>query len=505
MSGDLRAERLAKVAQFLGTPETRRALTLRRPDLFALIYFPRHIRDKETGEITFAEVHDEWCDLALTWSDPTTGLMSDRDAFIAPRETGKSTWWFLILPMWAAAHGHKAFAAAFADSASQAESHLKTFRTELETNKLLRMDYPDLVSPARRPRGISVADSAGMIIQRNGFVFTARGIDASNLGMKVGDLRPDLLILDDVEPGESNYSGYQMKKRLNTIRDVVFPMNLRASVVVVGTVTMPGSIMHQFVRHAAGTESSDAGGDWISEEHFRVHHALPILTGDDGAERSLWPDRWPLEWLKGIIGTRLWRMNFANDPLGYDGAYWSQGDYRYGDLTGVTKRILSVDPAVTTKTSSDPTGLAIVAFAPVTGQCLVEKSWSVRLTGGQLRAHVLAEIEQADMRGRPISGVYVETNQGGDLWKTEVFHNLPVRVKTVHQDAKKEIRAAQALSQYQRGRVLHLEPLRTLEEQQIAFPAAAHDDEVDAVSSAVNLFLKPVEKKRAGMKVASYV
>lgn len=501
---DLRTARLKGLGQFLATPETRRALTKRRPDLFALIYFPRHLRDKETGRITFAEVHDEWCDLALSWADGLGGLMENRDAFIAPRETGKSTWWFLILPMWAAAHGYVQFAAAFADSATQAESHLKTFRVELDTNALLRQDFPDLCSPARRPRGVSLADSAGMMIQKNGFVFAARGIDASNLGMKVGDLRPDLLILDDVEPGEANYSGYQMGKRLKTVRDVVFPMNLRARVVLVGTVTMPGSIMHQLVRDAAG-EHDDPDLKWITEENFTVHHAKPILVNDDGTERSLWPDRWPLEWLNSITGTRLWRMNFANDPLGYDGAYWSESDFRYGDLEAITKRILSVDPSVTTKTSSDPTGLAVVGFSPSQKKAVVEKSVSVRLTGSPLRDYCLRLIEAGELEGRPIRGVLIETNQGGDLWQKEVFRNFPVPVKTVHQSVKKEIRAGEALSHYQRGRVLHLTQLRSLEEQMVAFPAAAHDDEVDATGAAVNFFLSPEPKKKAGVRSTSYV
>src|SRR3546814_3895779 len=50
-------------------------------------------------------------------------------------------------------------------------------------------------------------------------------------------------ILDDIEPDESNYSQYQMRKRLTTIIDTVLAMNERAHVALIGTVTMPGSIV----------------------------------------------------------------------------------------------------------------------------------------------------------------------------------------------------------------------------------------------------------------------
>jgi hypothetical protein len=42
-------------------------------------------------------------------------------------------------------------------------------------------------------------------------------MDSSNLGLKVGDARPDLLILDDIEPHEARYSAGLKAKRLDTL------------------------------------------------------------------------------------------------------------------------------------------------------------------------------------------------------------------------------------------------------------------------------------------------
>lgn len=506
---DVRKERLGVLGSTLVRPEVRRAVTRNRPDLFALLYLPHHLRSEETGnEITFSAVHDEWCDRAKEWMSPLGGPMEYRDVEVAPRSMGKSTWYFLILPMWAAAHGHVKFAAAFADSATQAETHLQTFKHELDTNDLLRQDFPDLVSPAKRPTGVQVADNRAMLYTRSGFVFAARGIDSGNLGLKVGSLRPDLLILDDVEPGESNYSALQVNKRLGTVRDVVFPLNVNARVVIVGTVTMPGSIIHQLVRHKrTGEHVQDATGScWICDERISVNFYHPIVADDDGTERSVWPGRWSIEFLQSIRHTRSFAKNYANDPMGTDGAYWSSDDYQYGDLVGITRRILSIDPSVTTKKSSDPSALAIVGWSPVLGKCVVERSISVRLTGSALRKFALKWIEQGEENDRPIGGVLIEVNQGGDLWKDDVFHDFPVPVKVVHQTEKKEIRAAEALAHYQRGKVYHLERIVSLEEQQVSFPNAPHDDEVDAVGSAVNFFLTPKVKTKTGArKVASYV
>jgi phage terminase large subunit-like protein len=483
----------------------RRTLTFDDPLRFATTYLAHHLRSPATGDqITFSEAHRDWCEHAKLWMAPPIGPMEERDAYIGPREIGKSTWHFLILPLWSAAFGYNRFTAAFAHSATQAESHLQTFKHELDTNELLRADFPDLCTPARRPRGTQVADNIGMLHTKAGFIFAARGIDSANLGMKVGELRPDLLILDDVEPDEANYSGLQMKKRKGTIIDAIFPLNINARVVIVGTVTMPGSIIHQLIQ--AGRGGTDPDLKWVSEQRINVHHYPAILTNDDGSERSLWPGRWSLDFLNSIRHTRSYAKNYANDPRGSDGGYWTSDDFSYNDVPGITRRLISVDPSVTTKKASDPSGVAVVAFSPALGKCLVEHSESVRLTGRALRDHILRLAEKFADDGKPVQLIYVETNQGGDLWKDDVFAGSPIRVRNVHQSIKKEVRAAQALAYYQRGRVEHVPgAVRTGEEQMTAFPNAPHDDEVDAIGAGVLRFLAPPPVKKSGISSTPYM
>jgi hypothetical protein len=116
------------------------------PLLFAVLYALPHLRDAE-GRVSFADAHLEWVRLARQWAIPPREPMEQRDAFLAPRDTGKSTWMLFLLPLWAAAHEHVRFAAVFADSGPQAELHLATFRKEVDGNAALRRDFPDLCTP----------------------------------------------------------------------------------------------------------------------------------------------------------------------------------------------------------------------------------------------------------------------------------------------------------------------------------------------------------------------
>jgi predicted phage terminase large subunit-like protein len=467
--------------------EFRRRVTRDDPLAFALLYMRHHLRNERAGSpVTLSEVHLAWVDAAAAWLEPSAEPYAYRRAEVAPRETGKSTWWFLVLPAWAAAHGHARFAAAFADTGTQAETHLASFKSELDNNALLREDYPDLCAPKTRGRGTVEADRVSLYHARSGFVFAAAGMDSSNLGLKVGNRRPDLIILDDIEPHEARYSSALAAKRLDTLRSAILPLNIYARVIFVGTVTMQGSIVHQLVEAARRPE---VAAEWVKEERIAARHFPAIMANDDGSRRSAWPEKWSLSFLESIEHTRTYAKNYANDPLGADGDYWAPADFVREELPGTTRRLLSVDPAITTRASSDFTGLAVVGWRPAPagskgpGRCRVEAAHEVKLSPDALRERVLALIEQHD-----VGLVLVEVNQGGDLWP-RILWGLPVPIKTVHQSVKKEVRAASVLTHYQRGRVLHAPGLARLEGQLVAFPNAPHDDMVDAVGSGVAYFL----------------
>jgi predicted phage terminase large subunit-like protein len=478
----------------------RRALTRNDPLAFALVYLRHHLKDEATGgRITFSDAHLEWAERAKEWINPPTEPEESRHADIAPRSTGKSTWKFLILPMWAAAHGHLKFIAAFADSADQAELHLATFKHELESNVLLRADFPDLCTPLVRGRGVVASDNRGLYLAANDFAFMAKGIESSTLGMKIGERRPDMLLLDDIEPGESKYSSAMMKKRLSTLLDVILPISFMARVEIVGTVTMAGSIIHQLTKAAAGSELSK-DEEWITTNKIKAHHFHPIITTDDGGERSIWPAKWPMEYLERNRHTRSFAKNFANDPMGAEGDYWTGDDFIREELPGITRTMLSVDPAVTSKDSSDFTGLAIVGYSPSARKVRVSYARAVKLAPAMLRRQILRLCEE----NPEIGLIYIEVNQGGDTWK-EILHSMPVPVKTVHQSVKKEVRAASVLNRYQQGRVYHARWLAALEEQMVAFPDAPHDDLVDAVGTAVAYFLRPKKRTTGGSRSESYL
>lgn len=460
--------------------EGRRELTKYDPMLFALLYLPDHLKNAN-GELTLSEFHWDLAEYGKTWITKPDQPKQNRDAFIAPRECGKSTWIFLILPMWAAAHGHVKFVAAFSDAASQAETHLLTFKNELETNEYLRQDFPDFcTSKIVGSTGRSLASNAWRIIQANGFIFDANGIDTNSLGKKVFGQRPDLIILDDIEKGEKNYSEYQAGRQMNTVFDDIAPMNIYARMIIIGTTTMPNSMMDQFRKHAQGDNSQEL--QWITDQNVDVHYYPAIMTADDGSERSVWPEKWSLEWLQSQRHLRDFAKNYMNRPVNTDGQFWTYEDVIIEDIEWYGNTIISIDPAVTKNKVSDYTGIAVLSRGE-DDYIYVRDAFQLKVSPSELADRVAALVDIYDP-----GVIYVETNQGGDLWQ-DVFRDIPVRYRSIKQSVSKQIRAGKALNYYQQGLVRHTDHFPALEEQMYSFPKVSHDDVLDAVVSGILYFL----------------
>ncbi len=478
-------------AALRGTPAQRRKITRNEPLLFALVYFPHKLASAETGwKYSLHQMHLDMCEEATLWRYDY-GPQESRVAWVGPRESGKSTWQFVILPIWAMAHKWRMCCIMFSDSGDQSERHFRRIRRELQENALLRLDYPKLCEP---DTSIPV-DTKSEYISEGGHSLAARGIDAKTLGFIEFDRRPDLMVIDDVEPTGAKYSPMMKAKRLQVIQEMVLAMNLNAVVVLVGTVTRFGSIMHQIAQAAANPHGAHA--EWIDEERI-VCRYYPAIVIDEttGREASLWPERWPYEWQVSQRHTRTFQLNSMNMPLSQGKGFWHVTDFRYDPWWVIETQVLSIDPAMKSQESNDPTGIAVIGFDRGLWNACVQWAEGVRLDPNGMREL----IKWILTKHKGITTVVIETNQGGDYLTNSLRPVIPdhIEVVTKHETVPKMERIRELHDWHQLGWVSHAPGLHSLEEQELAYPDVDHDDIVDAVAKGVrhHLINRPIPRPK---------
>lgn len=475
------------------SPEYRRRVTRGSLLRFMIVYLPHHLKLQGTTPplITFNPMHLAFCRAARRWIEP----VGWREAWIAPRGVGKSTYCFLGAPLWALAHGHRSYFMAFSHTNDMARDQLANLRAELAENELLLQDYPHL-RPARR-RGAS--DTNRMVV-RGGATIAASGLGSNTLGKKSGAARPDLIVCDDIEPLEDVLSEKEKSKIETAIKAAVIGMAASyAAIGVFGTTTSYDSVVHRIAEHGRGRKHID----WVANQQFtvRIFPAVQI-DPETGEEVSLWPERWPLT--ETHLGEHLRRnargetprefeLNYLLDPspFGEDaGSFWRSDMFvrrTSESFGGVWEHMMYVDVAVTRKASSDRTAIVIVGRDPARHRAVVEYAAADRISAETLRRR----IHKLAARKPTLRTIIVETNQGGDLWREMLdppHERLPrgLTLVTDFASTSKQARVEQALQWYETGRVFHAKEFVELEREMVMFPnAKINDDLVDALTGAL--------------------
>jgi phage terminase large subunit-like protein len=481
-----------------GPSAYRREIT-RDPLIFALVYLPHLLTMEVEGGrlISFSPWHIDAFDRMGAWlalGGP------QRHATFAPRKAAKTTIYYVVGILFAVAQGVARFPLALSNNAAQVEGHLAKVHAELVGNPYgLLDDFPHL-----RPVKATQRD----IVTANGVQISARSMDAGALGIssQTND-RPDLILIDDPEPDADHYSMGAKGKRLGTLLNAVLPMNEDAIVEWTGTVTMYGSLAHDLVLHARGERTAG----WIEETGFTADHYPAIVDEGTPMERSLWPQRWPLDSVGNAKGlhqmkyprwpdrtrvSRAFALNYDNRPESAGGLYWTRDLIRHTPRAVSASYLLSIDTAVTNGPAADMTALTIVGQAPDGRHLTIEWNWAGRITGIELRDLVhdlLAE-------NPTLRDILIEGNQGGDRWldilsppEKPLPQGITVTIGRPEKRGSKRNRLEWLLAQYELELIGHRQRFAELEDQMLAWPKVAHDDRMDTVEAAAAYFLgKPV-------------
>lgn len=393
--------------------------------------------------------------------------------FIAiwPRGGAKSTTAELATVM-LGARGVRRYAVYVCETQEQADDHVGTIAALLESAALADA-YPAMADRLLGKFGASKGWRRNRVRTASGFTVDAIGLDTATRGVKMEDARPDLLILDDIDGGLD--SPATTAKKTKTITRALLPAGASNMAVL--------AVQNQILADGVFAQLADGRADFLTERIVSGPHpaVVNLATNQrpqpDGRIRheivggeATWAgqslavcERQINEW-----GLTAFLSEAQHQVQETGGGLFDHLDYRHcthAEVPDLVRAVVWCDPAVTNTDESDSHGIQADGLA-ADGTIYRLWSWEGRTSPEDaLRRAILKAIEVGSLT------VGVETDQGGDTWKSvyaraieaiKAEGKLPANppaftsAKAGQGHGPKAHRAAQMLPDYERGEIVHV-------------------------------------------------
>jgi hypothetical protein len=351
----------------------------------------------------------------------------------------------------------------------KANESVQNIAAMLESQRMER-HHPDMASRKLSKYGHSRGWRVDVLRCASGFSVIGLGLDAAVRGVKIEEFRPDVIVLDDVDDKQD--SDAAVEKKIDTITTGILPAgSADAAVIGIQNVMHAGSVFGRI---------ADGSADFL---HDRV------VSGPHPAVRGLEYEQRPGGGYRIVGGEPTWAgqdletceaqingwgptafLHEAQHEVEDLGGVWDQVEFRrcgWGEVPELARGCVWCDPAVTNTDRSDNNGIQADGLG-ADGVVYRMYSWEGRASPEDvLKRAMLKAVELK------FEAVGVETDQGGDLWRTAYGHAWAELVAEgrVPEDARKptfkEAKAGAGhgskahrnglmLAGYEQGKVVHV-------------------------------------------------
>ena len=202
-------------------------------ELFAKTYFPSVF----TSE--FCVMHKE---VFSSSEDMILRRKNRKNYYVraAPRGHGKSQVISFLLIIWCIVYKYKQNILLVSDTLDQAKSFISAIKTELEENELIQRDFGSLISEEKWAQD--------KIVTSNKVQVYGRGAGQKLRGNKYGSIRPQLVIIDDLENDEAVETEAQRRKLFNWFMKALIPVGTPTTdYIYIGTVLHYESLLQKLL------------------------------------------------------------------------------------------------------------------------------------------------------------------------------------------------------------------------------------------------------------------
>jgi hypothetical protein len=159
----------------------------------------------------------------------------------------------------------------------------------------------------------------------------------------------------------------------------------------------------------------------VYQERFTSMYFNAILDEGTERERSLWPEKWSLEWLKAERerNPTQYALHYANQPTSRGGRYWQESDFRYDPHFPRDHYVMWVDPAVVPKPGRDKTAVVVAGANATRHWAVIELALQGHMTMTEVGHRIVEYKAPTPRSGCSMSGSR-RTTAGRCSWRSLV-------------------------------------------------------------------------------------
>lgn len=248
-------------------------------DTFSKFFFPKYING------TVPDFHKEFYNILLKESN---------DAFASHRGSAKSTTVGLVYISWCIVNNAEPYIVYISQNHAKTVQFITPLRWEFKTNMWLRFVYGDLdPAKAREEMQRDREDCIDINNQR----IEAVSFEKNMRGFKYKNMRPSLIICDDIEDDERVKNPLLREKDAQKLNKVIIPsLDINGRIKMIGTILHLDSLLSKKIKTYKG----------------KIFRAL-LENGKPLWEQRFTPEK--LEAIKKDIGSVAFQQEYMNDPV----------------------------------------------------------------------------------------------------------------------------------------------------------------------------------------------
>ena len=417
-------------------------------------------------------------------------------AIAAPRGHAKSTAITLVYVLATMLFRNRKFCLLISDTEGQSVMFLNDIKQQLEGNEHLRALF--------QVKGLVKSTESDLICEMNDgwqFRIIAKGSEQKVRGLKWDNLRPDLIVGDDLENDEIVMNQDRRDKFKRWFFGALLPCRSHNGVVrIVGTILHMDSMLNRLMPQPWGKFTRKDGLKTYDVNPRKAWNAVLYEAHDEDFDHVLWKERWPREKLmlererlKELGYPELYSQEFLNRPIDENTAFFRKSDFigiSQQEKSDIAERkmplnfYLGVDLAISEKERADYS-VFTVAGVNALNQMYVVDCVRARMDGREIVDTLIMLQRRYNLQFVAIEDEKISKSLGPFLKEAMQRESVYITLVPIVPVADKRTRARSIQARMRIGSVRFdkdADWYAPFEAELTRFPRDVHDDRVDSLA-----------------------